>query len=162
MEVQYQCNLDDYDEAVKAHRPVQVKLGALVILLMLVVAAEAVLGKLGFRQETITLVGLVLISASVLLTAVLRPFLVRKGFQDHPNFGREQVLRIDEDGFHSKNEVQQSDTHWRAYLGWRETRNLFVLYLGKSLFQVIPKRAFSSEELGDLRQLLQNKLRPFA
>ena len=63
---------------------------------------------------------------------VVNPLWVTRNFRGHPNFSRKLVIQIDSDGLSKRSAVGQSETKWLAYTKFRETQNLFVLYLGES------------------------------
>jgi hypothetical protein len=122
--------------------------------LVVITLGGAVLTNFGFREG---IAGLVLpLMAMILLLAFrffIQPLWIERDFRKHPNFQREQILRID-GGLHQASEAGQSDTKWFAYTSFRETQNLFVLYLGARLMYVVPKRALSDVQLQEFRQLL--------
>ena len=158
MEIHFQCNLADYDEALKARWSMKRTKILVVSVFAFILIAQMIAVNLGVRQGT---AGVVIIIFCLTLSfgiSVWQPRWIRKDFQSHPNFQREHTLRIDDEGLHWKTEVDQSDTRWIAYRGYQETRNLFLFYLGKRLVQVVPKRAMSDAELEELRGLLQAKL----
>jgi len=160
MEIHYQCNLSDYDEALNAQRSVKTTKIIVIAGFALVFISEVIAVNLGIRQGVATVAIVVLSLTFSLGVSIFRPRWIKKDFQNHPNFPREQTLLIDDSGLHWKTEVANNDTLWTAYTGYRETKNLFLLYLGKRLFQVIPKRALSSNDLDSLRELLREKLLP--
>lgn len=52
-------------------------------------------------------------------------------------------------------DTSRSETFTR----FRESKNLFILYTGRYLFYMIPKRAFAGEtELAEVRELAQNRV----
>jgi hypothetical protein len=161
MEIQYQCTESDYQEVLRtlALRTLNQKVLAALIACASIIFLMLLMAILGFTQPTIAKSMLILLP-SVLLgyRYVLFPLWVRKDFRRHPNFSRQRILRIDEDGLHNTSEVGNSDTKWLAYTRFGETENLFVLYLGERLLDVVPKRALSRSELDELRGLLDRKI----
>ncbi len=157
MEVHYQCGVEDYLEAQYAHHR---RSTLFYIISGLIIASSAIAGIYlsvteGYSQGS-PLLALVVFWA--LLRFILRPFYFRRDFRRHPNFGRAQTLHIDESGIEYKSDLGHSETKWEAYSKLRETPNLFMLYLGARLFQVIPKRAFPDQRREELRRLLQEKI----
>ena len=51
-----------------------------------------------------------------------------------------------------------ADLKWDAFLRYTETKNLFMLYPQSRLFNIIPKRAFTPQDLQEFRQALQQNL----
>jgi hypothetical protein len=161
MEVRYHCSLADYKEAISTHRSksLQLRVFTAVFLCALITFGAFVGTALGFRQGAATVSVVMLLTLLWLIYAfVVFPWWVNRDFRRHPNFPREQFLRIDGEALHKKSEIGNSETRWPAYTNWRETQNLFVLYLGHRLFEVIPKRALSKDQLQELRRLLHEKL----
>jgi hypothetical protein len=161
MEVRYQCNLADYKEALSSPRPTPLKrkIFRVVLIWVVIILGVFVMEGLGFRQGPAG-VGVIIFCFLFWLVyrIVLFPLWVSKDFRGHPNFQRAQSVRIDEDGLHKTSEIEQGETMWLAYTDWRETQNLFVLYLGSRLLEVIPKRALSREQLQEFRRLLHEKI----
>jgi hypothetical protein len=161
MEVQYQCNMADYKEALVTHRrkPLKRKILETLLAWALIIFGTFVFVSLGARQGAASLAVIItLFFLWIGYRLVVLPLWIGRDFRRHPNFVREQLLRIDEEGLHSKSEIGQSEKKWLAYTEHRETQNLFILHLGARLFEVIPKRAFSSTQLDEFRKLLRTKL----
>jgi hypothetical protein len=161
MEVRYVCNLDDYAEVLIARgpRPLRRKLVDAVLSCCLIISCVFVMVNVGPRQGVATVLMVILLPAFwVVHRYVLFPLWMRRDFRRHPNFSREQILRIGEDGLFKKSEIGQSETKWAAYTRFQETQNLFVLYLGERLAEAVPKRALSGGQLHELRHLLREKL----
>jgi hypothetical protein len=161
MEIQYQCNLADYQEALVTRRSrlLRQKILGVVLAWVLIIFGTFVLVGLGARPGAGSLAVIVIfLVVSIGYKVVMLPLWIDRDFRKHPNFAREELLRIDEDGLHGSNEIGQGEKRWLAYTEYRETKNLFILYLGARLFEVIPKRAFSSTQLDEFRQLLRRKL----
>jgi hypothetical protein len=128
--------------------------------LLLIIMSRAILMDLGFRQGIATLaVPILLFLLWLAFSLVIRPIWIKRDFRGHPNFQREQLVGIDEWGLRRTSEIGQSETKWLAYTTYRETQNLFVLYFGRRLMEVIPKSAFSAEQLQKFRELLLEHLR---
>ena len=51
-----------------------------------------------------------------------------------------------------------AELNWDAFPRYAETKNLFMLYVQSRLFHVIPKRAFTPEDLLAFREMLQMRL----
>ncbi len=158
MELHFQCNLLDYDEALKAQRSIKRTKIIVASGFALFFVAEVIAVNLGVRQGIASLFLIIFFLTLALGISIVRPRWIKKDLQAHPNFQREQTLRIDDDGLHWKSEIEQSDTRWNAYCGYQETQNLILLYLGKRLIQVVPKRALSATELEEFRRSIQTKL----
>jgi hypothetical protein len=121
--------------------------------------SSAILVNFGFRQGVAGLaLPLLLLVLWLAFRSVIYPLWIKRDFRGHPNFQREQSVKIDEWGVRRTSEIGQSETKWLAYTEYRETQNLFLLYFGRRLMEVIPKRALSVEQLQKFRQLLLEHL----
>jgi len=66
--------------------------------------------------------------------------------------------RIDEVGFSTKSEKESSIRHWPDFVGWLENDRYFIL-IERTGFRVIPKRILNrSEQVSELRILLQKNI----
>jgi hypothetical protein len=79
-------------------------------------------------------------------------------FKIIPAFGQAITVVPGPDGLYSTGEMGQGTLKWSAFIRFQETRNLFMLYMSQSAFQVIPKRAFAGPELEKFRDLLKRRL----
>jgi len=160
MEVEYKCDLRDYEEALVTPEPKPLGRKMLVGVLggVLVLSGILVLTIVGLSQGAATIAMMALWLIAVLTCRLVRPVWIGRDYRKHPNFAREQRLLINEEGLHSKSEIGQSDRKWLAYTRYRETPNLFVLHLGARLFEVVPKWAFAGPQLEEFRKLLRQKV----
>jgi YcxB-like protein len=156
MDVQYKCNLEDYKEAQKAQLKRSVSYHIMLVgggLCLLFGALLAFTGPLSSSVPLLLLAVLWLGYPSLYL-----PFKLNRDFQEHPNFGRDCHLQVNDDELRSQSDVSTGETKWAAFVKFHETPNLFMLYLGGRMFKVIPKRAFSASQLEEFRELLCRKL----
>ena len=70
----------------------------------------------------------------------------------------ETTITVSDSGVQFQNEKGHTDFAWSAFVRYTETKTLFMLYVQSRIFQVVPKRAFSANELGFLREVLQGKI----
>lgn len=64
-------------------------------------------------------------------------------------------LSIAETGIDFKIEGLQAFRQWQHYTGFRETKEMFLLYYSESLYHILPKRVFSSiDQMNQFRNLL--------
>jgi hypothetical protein len=115
---------------------------------------------IGIRESAAFFGVVVFWFCSALVIRLACPLWIKRDFRKHPIFAQAQRVRIDENTVEYKSDLRQSETKWRTYSKFRETPNLFMLYLGARLFHVIPKRAFHGVQLDDFRELLREKVRP--
>jgi ABC-type transport system involved in multi-copper enzyme maturation permease subunit len=160
MEVRYQCHLSDYTEALGTPeaKPLGRKMLASVLAGVFVLFAIFFLTTLGLNQAAALVIVFVLWIAVVLAFRLMRPVLIRRWFRKHPDLVKPQVLRVEEGGVIDQNDLGQGETKWSGFRRFRETPNLFVLYLKPRQFQVIPKRAFSGAQLEEFRLILTQNI----
>jgi hypothetical protein len=156
VDIQYECTLSDYAEVQKSHFRKSIGYYVVVIGGALCLVAGVLLAAL---TQIYLAVPLLCLSAFWLGFAFLYlPFKVTRDFQKSPNFARKCFLRADDEGLRSESNVSQGQIKWSAFVRYSETPNLFILFLGPRMFQVIPKRAFLPEQSAEFRELLRRKL----
>ena len=56
-------------------------------------------------------------------------------------------------------DTSRSEMKWETFTRFKESKNLFMLYTGRYLFYMIPKRGFTGEsEATEFRELVQRKV----
>jgi len=159
VEINYQCTIDDYKEAMYSHS--RGPLGALFLALggmfFLAIGISAVIRN-GFSGNAVLplLGGLFLILP--LLLRIFQKVWIERDFQKHPNFAGMARMVADAESLKIEGDLEQRETKWAAFTKYRETDNLFVLHAGARLIRVFPKRAFSSLQLSEFRELLASKI----
>jgi len=156
MDIQYKCNLADYVEAQNVHVRRSVSYYIMLLGGGLCLLAGGLLALVGPFSTSVPFLALAVLWLGVLF--VYMPFKLKRDFRKHPNFSRDCSVQVSETGLNSQSDVSTGETKWAAFVRFRETRNLFMLYLGGRMFKVIPKRAFSGAQLEEFRALLRQKL----
>ncbi len=156
----FQRTFSDYKEtlATQYAKSLRAKVTIAVLLCLFYILGVIVLMSLGLTQAQGSvgmLVGSLVLGMGL---ALAHSVWLKRDFRRHPNFDRPQNLRIDSSGLHSETAAWSGDTKWEAYVKYRETEHLFLLYLGARSVEVIPKRAFSGEQLREFRRLVGTKL----
>jgi hypothetical protein len=157
MNIRYKCGLDDYREAqnvaLRKSASYYFVLSGGVLCLLLGIVHLALTGSISSSLPEFSLAVF-----SLAYPFVYPHFKLKRDFDKHPNFGRECLLDVDEDGLRSESDVSTGEAKWAAFVKFHETSNLFMLYLSGSTFKVIPKRAFSALQLEEFRELLHRRL----
>lgn len=83
-----------------------------------------------------------------------RRIAVRRSWASQPSLHRPHILEIDERELTINEPLSSHRYKWETFAGYRETENLFVLYVSPFAFWMVPKRAFLSEELQAFKSLL--------
>lgn len=156
VETQFQCNLVDYREAL--HVRLKRTFGYYILL---VLGSLSVLLGAFFAYRVDFAEGLIMLAVGSFWLGwplVIRPLWVRRDFRKHPNFSVAQVLKVSDEGLYCTSDIGEGTAKWSAFTKFQETRNLFMLQMGARMFRVIPKRALSTAEIDELRELLRRKL----
>ncbi len=56
-------------------------------------------------------------------------------------------------------DVGSSHLQWTGFVNWVEGKQVFALFTSPKAFIVLPKRAFTPEQLGEFRELLRQNIR---
>jgi YcxB-like protein len=67
---------------------------------------------------------------------------------------REVSWTFSDEGVHLASNVSNADFRWEAFVKYRETPKVFLLFVQKGMAQFIPKRALTAEQANDLRTVL--------
>jgi len=65
---------------------------------------------------------------------------------------------ISDSGIDVSSSKVNSKYDWSAFVRFSETKNLFLVYQARQVFNVFPKRAFAADEVDSFRNLLDEKL----
>jgi hypothetical protein len=87
-------------------------------------------------------------------------FLSKRQFRNHPM--AQSPLRLDgsETGLQFHNAHADSKVAWSGYVGWGESKRVFVIMPQPRIYITIPKRAFTTEQLDEFRELLRRNILP--
>lgn len=160
MKIEYRLNLKDYQEANKFHLRNQ-KLNYWFLWIISI---------LFFLSSILYFVFVLDIYSALLWLFVgialnpeldlLRNFFIRLAWKNQSNTAREPVeIEITEEGIAKEASSYSSLVRWQAFSKFIETPNLFIVYEGKCLLHIIPKRSFSSnEQIQEFLAILNKKL----
>ena len=161
MKLEYQLTIDDYREALHAYPKTEFRwtfaiLASLVIAIRLLRLATGTPLKMiayGLAQDVVFLVILYVLGLLFLQFTNLRQW------KTQPMLFQPQTINASEDGLLMQTPYSESTNQWLLYTHFQETRNLFVVYQAKTVFSLVPKRAFgNSEQVNQFRHLLQRKI----
>lgn len=151
MEIRYECTMADYREAQFAHQRRSIVTYVLLFSGFFALAiGVSKAAKVGFDGASFELLcG----TFFLLFPALFYVFWLRR-IQISPAFGRLMTVVTGPEGLSWSGVVGQGTLKWAAFTRFLETQNTFMLYMDKSAFIVIPKRAFFAGQLADFRSLL--------
>jgi hypothetical protein len=79
-------------------------------------------------------------------------------WKSQPSIREPITCEFNEEGIIFKTSSVESNVKWQFYIKFLETKKLFMLYQSHHLFNILPKRAFmSNEQLDQFRELLPTK-----
>jgi YcxB-like protein len=82
----------------------------------------------------------------------------KKQFLKQPGAHGPRTILIDAMGVHWRWNGGSSDIAWKNYVRAVEGRSQFLLYTSPACFNIIPKRALSSDGLLELRRILEQNI----
>lgn len=82
----------------------------------------------------------------------------RRQYRRMPAAQASTTLMISDSEMHVQSQHYDSRVRWSAYVGWAEGEAVFVLFPQPRVYVPIPKRAFSSEQIGQFREILQRNV----
>lgn len=85
-------------------------------------------------------------------------FFSKRQFRNHPMAQSPIILSTSETGFQFQNAHADSNVAWSAYIGWAESKSVFVIMPQPRIYITIPKRAFAEEQVGEFREMLQRNI----
>lgn len=159
MKIEFRLNAKDYQEANKAHLKHQ-KLNY--YLMWLISCLGVILGIFYLVMSNITQ-GILFIFLGIILNPelnLIQQFIIKRAWNNQSIVLRE-VMEIEAtpEYFWIKGATFETKLQWEVFTQFIETSNLFVIYEGKVLIRMIPKRAFAdNEQVQQFRMILQSKI----
>lgn len=126
----------------------------------LVVAASILL--LCFRPSVLTLtnVGPALgIGLAWLIIMWASPrFSAQRQFRGTPSAQNRISIEVSDSGVNIQSVHTESQAAWSAYVGWAEDKSIFVILPQPRIYIPVPKRAFTSGQLDEFREILRRNV----
>jgi hypothetical protein len=162
MVLTFQFTLDDYRNAFRAHyRRGASAFTRWTLRLSLVIGVLLLL-----------VVALFIITGQRALNVVLPPFILgvlwtwigmgktyqrsaRSQFVKNPVLREPRRVEFSDSGVKTDAGIASSQVSWQAFLRYVESNETFLLYTSPACFVIVPKRVLQSEQVNELRQLLQ-------
>lgn len=104
---------------------------------------------------------LLLVGFLVIFTLVINPFMIANKVEKDERLNSPVQYEVSDEQFLFRNQFAETKLDWGSFQKVIETKDLFlVVYtVNKNMFQIIPKRAFtSSEDEQSFRNLLNQKI----
>jgi YcxB-like protein len=165
MEVNYQLTVDDYRRAIKASRnrnsflrwSYRLSQGIVILALGVGVTLFAIEPH---NRAIQNLAPLYVILMFWILWFLGTPYLsARSQFRASPSTKTPINFTFTDEGLHFRSKLADSKVDWSAYVNWVEEKAIFAVFPHPRIFIVIPKRAFSADQLIEFRELLCEKVK---
>jgi len=85
-------------------------------------------------------------------------FSSRRQFRGMPTAQSPITMAISDAGIAVHTLHADSKVAWSAYVGWGESKSVFVIMPQPRIYIAIPKRAFTDEQLGEFREMLRRNI----
>jgi hypothetical protein len=160
MQVTYKLTAEDFRQGILSHYTGKRIFRIVLTLAVLLVAAETLLWAVDQeRQIVMDLLPLSILAAVFVAYFTLCPYYsARKQFSGSPSAKLTTNLEASDDAIHFKTEESNSSTSWRNFVKWRERKSVFVLFTSPVVSFVLPKRAFTSEQVLEFREMLKRNV----
>ena len=163
-EISFRPTSDDYVSANRAWFWRAVRKPRFAVTLAVGAAAMVIVGLFITQDEPNPTVSAVfaggMVLAFLLVMAILtglsylfQPIAARRLFRQHRTLDRDYVVTWDDAGTRFTAVDAHSNTAWHDYHGWYDGRDVLLLMLNERLFQFIPHRVLTADQLADLRRL---------
>ncbi len=70
-----------------------------------------------------------------------------------------KTLQVSATELNFQSEHGDSRLLWSGFVGWAEEKQVFALFTNPKVFVVLPKRAFTAEQIVEFRELLRQNIR---
>lgn len=101
------------------------------------------------------------VSAFWLVLIWSNPWLsARIQFRRMPSAQSPITIAVSESGLHVHSLHSDSQVAWSAYMGWGEESSVFVILPQPKIYVPIPKRAFTTEQVVEFREILHRNILP--
>ncbi|MFB2894611.1 YcxB family protein [Aerosakkonemataceae cyanobacterium BLCC-F50] len=155
MKLEYQLTFNDYLEANQNHSKWRK------ILMWIIAIFFFILGLLSIiiiPAEPSSYIFLVLGICYIPLVKLIERYNLARIWKSQPSIREPITLEANEEGITLKSTLFESNIKWQVYTKFVETNKLLMLYQSNQSFNLLPKRAFSTnEQLNEFRELLRIK-----
>lgn len=165
MQATYQLTPDDFYQGMlawRAQRKWQTWTRWIAYFIVGIALLISLLALLLTRSAAETPIALAGIAFGVLWFAwmLLAPrFFSKRQFRNHPTAQSPVTFEASEAGLEFHSAHGDSKVSWSAYVGWGESKSVFVIMPQPRIYVTIPKRAFAEEQVGEFRELLRHNIR---
>ncbi len=158
MHLEYRLTFNDFLEAnqahLKSHRFLYLVLWVVSSLMVVAGLVSILIGNIWDSCYSIIL-GICIFPSFNLL----QRYCLARTWKSQPSIREPITFEVTEEGLTVSSPYFQSNVKWQIYTGFLETKNLFMVYQSKQLYNLFPKRAFySDEQINEFRELLRTMI----
>jgi hypothetical protein len=169
MEVTFELTVDDFYDGLKACRRKTIVAGwalplgtaALTLLVIYLIFQSLASSRAAPFKD---LIPLVMICVFCLIVSIVVPLwrrsAVRKQFEGNPSTKGLITLAVSESEIRLRSHHTDSSATWSSFVMWSEGKSVFAIMVSPVIYYVVPKRAFSADQLIEFQELLRLKIRP--
>jgi hypothetical protein len=161
MRLVYKVSEDDWAEAYRLFvvnekptrrmsRRIMPWMGGLMILLSIIILAS---DKEAFGALPFGLMGIYFVYCSF----ALRRFF-RKLYKKNRELQHEITADVSEESVHVITSLSDTHLQWKAIIRFVESDKIFMFFYSEWTFSIVPKRAFTADDIGPFRELLRRKI----
>jgi hypothetical protein len=164
VEVSYQLTESDYRDALSLYsRSNRLSFWAFrcVVAFLVILSCSALLGALlapkGMVFESFA-PSMVLLALLLIFVPATRWLNARRQFRSAPSAQAPITMTVSDEGVAFRSQYTDSKVAWSLFVRWLDGKSVFALLQSNVVFNVIPKRAFSPDQLAEFREILRRKI----
>ena len=164
MEISYELTEKDFSEALVAHRNRnafsrwfrRVFISVAILVAVLVLIGFAVKPSVEAARNLLPFFALVV--AWFVVIWALPKWTMRRQFRNQPGAHGPRTVLLDSSGTHWHWNGGSADAEWKNYIRSVEGKNQILFYTSPACFNIVPKRALQTEQLGEIREMLRQNI----
>ena len=154
-QVSFQITEQQYLNAMRLHSRSQLKMIPFLVIMLVVCAGIATFSIVTALSTLVFFVGYM-----ALIMYFIRES-IRKQYRSMPQLHGDQTVQFSEEGLVWHNSYSLSKVKWPLYQRYAVDENMYLLYQGPTLFNLIPRDAFhSADQEAAFRMTLELNVRP--
>jgi len=157
--IEYQLTFDEYLEGQRAYIKTSLFRYYIYWVFGILGITVGILGILVVPGMAASYIVILLGAYCVLSVTLFHRLRVTRLWKQEPNVSKQLSVEIAEDHLHFVSPHEDGRIKWSAFCHFMETKNLFMIFRQRNMFNAIPKRVFSnSGEVESFRNLLRRKI----
>lgn len=134
--------------------------GAVILVLVVITMVALFFWQRQSWKDPVTWILPILFAYLMFTVFVLVPRRVRRSYAQRKDLQQDISMTVTSDGLETRTERGYNLKPWDDYLTWKEGKSIFLLYFSDQLYQMIPKRFFStSDDIDAFREILRNSVK---